>query len=117
MMKKIPVGISSCLLGEDVRFDGGHKRDAYITGTLSRYFEFHPLCPEVGIGLGIPRPPIRPVQNEGEIRCVGIKDPCADVTTGPVGATDFVNVPLAALSRDEYSRHIPPIFHSAKILM
>ncbi|MEI7996500.1 MAG: DUF523 domain-containing protein, partial [Methylococcaceae bacterium] len=53
-MKKIPIGISSCLLGEQVRFDGGHKRDAYIVGTLSEYFEFHPFCPEVAIGLGIP---------------------------------------------------------------
>ena len=51
-MKKIPTGISSCLLGEQVRFDGGHKRDAYIVGMLSEYFEFHPSCPEVAIGLG-----------------------------------------------------------------
>ena len=49
-MKKIPIGISSCLLGEPVRFDGGHQRDAYIVGTLGNYFEFHPYCPEVAIG-------------------------------------------------------------------
>ena len=54
-MKKIPIGISSCLLGQNVRFDGGHKRDSYITGTLGQYFEFHPFCPEMGIGLGTPR--------------------------------------------------------------
>ena len=40
-MKKIPIGISSCLLGQAVRYDGGHKRDAYINGTLSEYFDFH----------------------------------------------------------------------------
>ncbi len=56
LMKKIPIGISSCLLGQNVRFDGGHKRDAYINGTLSQYFEFHAFCPEMGIGLGAPRP-------------------------------------------------------------
>ena len=45
---KIRIGISSCLLGAEVRYDGGHKRDAYINGTLSKYFEFVPVCPEVG---------------------------------------------------------------------
>jgi uncharacterized protein YbbK (DUF523 family) len=43
-MKKIPIGISSCLLGELVRFDGSHKRDAYINGALSYCFEFMPVC-------------------------------------------------------------------------
>jgi uncharacterized protein YbgA (DUF1722 family)/uncharacterized protein YbbK (DUF523 family) len=80
MMKKIPIGISSCLLGEQVRFDGGHKCDAYIVGTLSEYFEFHPFCPEVAIGLGIPRPTIHLVKIGNAIRCVGVKDPELDVT-------------------------------------
>ena len=79
-MKKIPIGISSCLLGENVRFDGGHKRDAYIIGTLSDYFEFHPFCPEVAIGLGIPRPTIHLVKIGQELRSIGIKDPSMDVT-------------------------------------
>ncbi|MGR9107493.1 MAG: YbgA family protein [Gammaproteobacteria bacterium] len=76
--QKIPIGISSCLLGEQVRFDGGHKRDSYIVGTLSQYFEFHPICPEVGIGLGVPRPPIRLVEQDGQVLCVGIQDPSQD---------------------------------------
>ena len=80
MLNKIPVGISSCLLGELVRFDGAHKRDAYIMGTLSEYFAFHSCCPEVAIGLGIPRPPIHLVKVVNEIRCVGVKDPSLDVT-------------------------------------
>jgi uncharacterized protein YbgA (DUF1722 family)/uncharacterized protein YbbK (DUF523 family) len=79
-MQKIPIGISSCLLGQNVRFDGGHKRDAYINGTLSNYFEFHPFCPEVEIGLGIPRPSIHLVKCQEQIRCVGVKDPQLDVT-------------------------------------
>ena len=79
-MKKIPIGISSCLLGQQARFDGGHKRDAYIVGTLSGYFEFHPFCPEVAIGLGIPRPTIHLVKIDTAIRCVCIKDPELDVT-------------------------------------
>ena len=61
---KIPIGISSCLLGERVRYDGGHKGHSYITGTLGNYFEFQPFCPEVAIGLGIPRKPIRLWRNE-----------------------------------------------------
>lgn len=81
IMKKIPIGISSCLLGELVRFDGAHKRDAYINGTLSHYFEFIPYCPEVAIGLGIPRPPIHLVKIDGTIRCLGVKDSSLDVTS------------------------------------
>ena len=55
MSEKIRVGISSCLLGERVRFDGGHKHDRYITDTLGQYFDFVPVCPEVECGLGTPR--------------------------------------------------------------
>ena len=77
---RIRVGISSCLLGAAVRYDGGHKRDPYIAGTLARYFEFVPLCPEVAIGLGTPRPPIRLVRAEGDIRVQGRDDPNRDVT-------------------------------------
>ena len=77
---RIRVGISSCLLGATVRYDGGHKRDAFINGTLSRCFEFVPLCPEVAIGLGTPRPPIRLVRTDGGIRVQGRDDPNRDVT-------------------------------------
>lgn len=55
----IHIGISSCLLGEPVRYDGGHRQDRYITDVLSEHFTFVPYCPEVAIGLGIPRATIR----------------------------------------------------------
>lgn len=55
----IRIGVSSCLLGNKVRFDGGHKHDRYITGTLGNYFEFVPVCPEVECGLSIPREAMR----------------------------------------------------------
>lgn len=55
----IRVGISSCLLGEEVRYDGGHKHDSLLTGTFGPHFEWVPVCPEVEIGLGIPRPNLR----------------------------------------------------------
>lgn len=76
----IPVGISSCLLGDTVRYDGGHKHNRYITKILSGVFEFVPACPEVAIGMGIPRPPIRLVGDPQSPRAVGIKDPTLDVT-------------------------------------
>lgn len=54
-LAKIKLGISSCLLGENVRYDGGHRLDRFITDTLGKYVEFVPVCPEVECGLGIPR--------------------------------------------------------------
>lgn len=80
-MKKIPVGISSCLLGQPVRFDGGHKLDSYIVGTLTAYFDFKPFCPEVAIGLGTPRPTIQLARVNNEIRSIGVKNPEFDVTS------------------------------------
>jgi uncharacterized protein YbgA (DUF1722 family)/uncharacterized protein YbbK (DUF523 family) len=55
MLTKIKLGISACLLGEEVRFDGGHKLDRFITETLGKFVDFVPVCPEVECGLGIPR--------------------------------------------------------------
>lgn len=55
----IKIGISSCLIGQKVRFDGGHKRSAFCDEELRRHLELVPYCPEVGIGLGTPRPTIR----------------------------------------------------------
>lgn len=79
-MEKIKVGISSCLLGELVRYDGAHKYQSYIERTLGQYFEFRSFCPEVASGMGIPRPAIHLKQTEQGIRCVGVKDNSFDVT-------------------------------------
>lgn len=57
--EKIKIGVSSCLLGHEVRFDGGHKHDRYITGTLGNYFDFYPVCPETECGLPVPRESMR----------------------------------------------------------
>jgi uncharacterized protein YbbK (DUF523 family) len=54
-MEKIRLGISTCLLGENVRYDGGHKLDHFLTETLGQYVEYVPVCPEVECGLSIPR--------------------------------------------------------------
>lgn len=77
---RLRLGVSSCLLGERVRYDGDHKLDRFITGTLGKYFEFVPVCPEVAIGLGVPRPPIRLVGDPAVPRAVGIESPKLDVT-------------------------------------
>jgi len=61
MEDRIRLGISSCLLGHNVRFDGGHKMNRYLHDTLSPYVEYVPVCPEIEIGLPIPRPALRQV--------------------------------------------------------
>ena len=54
-MEKIKLGISTCLLGETVRYDGRHKLDRFLMNTLGQYVEYVPVCPEVECGLGVPR--------------------------------------------------------------
>ena len=70
MEKPIRIGISTCLLGENVRFDGGHKHDRFLTDTLGQYVEYVPVCPEVECGLGIPREAMRLVGNPASPRLV-----------------------------------------------
>ena len=68
MTPPIRIGISSCLLGNGVRFDGGHKKDSFLTGTFGRFVEWVPVCPEVECGLGTPRESMRLVSTEGRVR-------------------------------------------------
>ncbi|NIM19137.1 MAG: DUF1722 domain-containing protein [Candidatus Latescibacteria bacterium] len=56
---RIRIGISSCLLGQKVRFDAGHKHDRFITDVLGPYFEFVPVCPELEVGMGVPRESVK----------------------------------------------------------
>ena len=78
--QKIKVGISSCLLGDEVRYNGGHKHSSLCTRDLSAYFEFMSVCPEVSIGLGVPRKPIRLVGNPDDPDIVGVDNPEHNVT-------------------------------------
>ena len=68
----IRVGISSCLLGEEVRYDGGHKLDAYASGVVGRHVHWVPVCPEVEMGLGVPREALRLVGEAHAPRLVTI---------------------------------------------
>jgi len=71
----IRVGVSSCLLGEQVRYDGGHKRDRFVTDVLGEFVEWVPVCPELEAGLGLPRPAMRLVRegDDERVRMVEIK--------------------------------------------
>jgi uncharacterized protein YbgA (DUF1722 family)/uncharacterized protein YbbK (DUF523 family) len=73
MLTKIKLGISACLLGEKVRYDGGHKLDHFITETLGKFVEFVPICPEVECGLGIPRKAMHLVSSPEGPRLVTIR--------------------------------------------
>jgi uncharacterized protein YbgA (DUF1722 family)/uncharacterized protein YbbK (DUF523 family) len=69
----IRVGISACLLGQKVRFDAGHKRDRYITDVLAPFFQFVPVCPELEIGMGVPREAVRLEGPSDDPRMVGTR--------------------------------------------
>lgn len=68
--EELRVGVSMCLLGEQVRYDGGHKRHHYVCDVLGRYFNFVPVCPEVELGLGTPRETLRLVRDGDSIRMI-----------------------------------------------
>ena len=71
--RPIRIGISSCLLGETVRFDGGHKRDAFLSDRFGPFVEWVPVCPEVECGLGTPRESMRLVRGEHGVRLLTVK--------------------------------------------
>ncbi len=83
--ESIRLGVSSCLLGETVRYDRGHKRDSFVADQLARHFRLQPVCPEMAIGLGVPREPIRLQGDPEHPRVVGVKTRELDVT-GPLEA-------------------------------
>ena len=67
------VGISLCLLGEEVRHDGGHKHDRYATGVLGQHFQWVPVCPEVEVGMGTPREPVNLLRTGDGVIMRGIR--------------------------------------------
>lgn len=73
VQEKITMGVSSCLLGNKVRYDGGHKHDRYITDTLGNFFTYVPVCPELECGLPIPREPMRLVGDPDNPRLLTIR--------------------------------------------
>jgi uncharacterized protein YbgA (DUF1722 family)/uncharacterized protein YbbK (DUF523 family) len=77
---RLSIGVSSCLLGNAVRYDGNHKRQPWLVEVLGRYAEFVPYCPEMAIGLGVPREPIQLYGDADNPRVRGVVDTSLDVT-------------------------------------
>jgi uncharacterized protein YbgA (DUF1722 family)/uncharacterized protein YbbK (DUF523 family) len=69
----IRIGVSSCLLGAKVRFDGGHKKDDFLVNTFGEWVQWVPVCPEVEVGMGTPRESVRLVREGGNVRMVAPK--------------------------------------------
>jgi uncharacterized protein YbgA (DUF1722 family)/uncharacterized protein YbbK (DUF523 family) len=72
-LEPVRIGVSACLLGHDVRFDGGHKRDRFLTDTFGRFVEWVPVCPEEEAGFGTPREAMRLVDSGGRLRLMTVK--------------------------------------------
>ena len=98
----IRIGVSACLLGREVRYDGGHKRDAFLVETFGRYVEWVPVCPEVELGLGTPRPTLRLERHDGDVRLMMPKtgDDHTDAMRG------YADKRVAALVEDDLCGYI-----------
>ncbi|WIO74985.1 DUF523 domain-containing protein [Porticoccaceae bacterium LTM1] len=79
--KKPKVGVSACLTGDKVRYDGGDKHQPLITTLLSEQLELLPFCPEMAAGLGVPRPPVQLVASDGGLQALGVEQKELDVTS------------------------------------
>lgn len=98
---RVRIGISSCLLGQEVRYNGGHKRDSFLTDTFGQFVEWVPVCPEVEIGMGTPRPPIRLERTGEEVRLV-MPSTGGDYTEAMRSYSERRAVELAAAELDGY---------------
>jgi uncharacterized protein YbgA (DUF1722 family)/uncharacterized protein YbbK (DUF523 family) len=72
--RPIRIGVSACLLGAEVRYDGGHKRDPFLVDVLGRHVEWLPVCPEAEAGFGTPRPAMRLVEQGGRLRLLTVRE-------------------------------------------
>jgi len=100
--RPIRVGISACLIGDEVRFDGGHKRDAFLTETFGRFVEWVPVCPEVECGLGTPRESMRLVRVENGVRLLTVRSG-VDLTAQ---MEHFSRSRVSALEREDLSGYV-----------
>ena len=97
--EKITIAVSSCLIGDQVRYDGQSKTSTAVVSLISEYFDVVRICPEVGIGMGIPRPAIQLVERpDGCIYASGVEDKSQDVTDKLVAYLDTVADQLKNIS-------------------
>ncbi len=102
-MKKLKLGVSSCLLGESVRYNGEHKRDSTVIDLLGQQFEAVPVCPEVELGMGVPREPVWLVANDASSERMVGSESGKDWTQAMV---DFNSIKLEALRQQNLSGFI-----------
>jgi uncharacterized protein YbgA (DUF1722 family)/uncharacterized protein YbbK (DUF523 family) len=98
---KLRLGVSACLLGNEVRYDGGHKRDPFLTDLLAPFVEWVPICPEVEAGFGTPREPMHLVDDRGTVRLLTVRTR-TDVTAQLDRAVGARLRQLASLELDGY---------------
>ena len=97
------IGVSACLLGNEVRFDGGHKRDAFLMDILGPHVEWVPVCPEVEVGMGTPRETLRLVdEGTGSLRMVTTRSG-KDYTPG---MTAWARTRLEELAKENLSGYV-----------
>jgi uncharacterized protein YbbK (DUF523 family) len=101
MAMAVRLGISSCLVGQRVRYDGGHKRDRFLTEELGRHVEFVPLCPEVEIGLGVPRPTLH-LERQGDVVRMLVTESGEDLTARMRSWAEGAAKRIAAAQLDGY---------------
>lgn len=102
MINPLRIGVSSCLVGQKVRYDGGHKRDSFVADLLARFVDFVPVCPELEIGLGTPRDSIHLAKREGTIRLINPKTG-QDLTTE---MSQWADKRLTQLEKENFSGYI-----------
>ena len=102
------IGVSSCLMGQSVRFDGNHKKSNLVTEHLNDRFNLVPICPEVAIGMGVPRQPIRLMKREnGTVRAQGVRDSALDVTDQLRNFADDIAPTIATFSGYIFKKDSP----------
>ena len=122
-MPKPVIAISSCILGQRVRYDGEIKSFADITQHLQTHFELMPVCPEVEIGLGVPRPAVQLTGNPLQPRMTGRDNPDIDVTTAmrafcaskPIQLTKICGYVFKSKSPSCGIKNIP-VFNNGKMI-
>ncbi len=102
MTDRLRIGVSACLLGREVRFDGQHKRDAFLVDALGPFVELVPVCPEVEVGMSIPREPVRLVGAAKGPRMLGQRS--GDDWTARM--TAFSERRVGALARESLSGYV-----------
>ncbi len=103
MASKVKIGVSACVIGEKVRFDSGHKLNRFVANEIKDYFDYVPVCPEVGIGLSVPRPTIRLMSDQERILLVETKDQSIDYTDKMI---DFSNSKVDQLMSEDLCGYV-----------